>query len=72
MDRCIDKGKKKARKQYIVGGEESFGLMVGDKVRDKDAISAVAIICEMAAYEKNKGKTLYDKLIELLYRIWIV
>jgi len=53
------------KETYIIGGEESFGLMVGNKVRDKDAVSAVAIICEMAAYEKNKGKTLYDKLIDL-------
>ena len=39
--------------------------MIGDKVRDKDAISAVALLCEMAAYEKNKGRSLYDKLIDL-------
>jgi phosphoglucomutase len=50
---------------YIVGGEESFGLMIGDKVRDKDAVSAVALLCEMAAVEKEKGKTLYDKMIEM-------
>jgi phosphoglucomutase len=53
------------KENYIIGGEESFGLMVGNKVRDKDAVSAVAIICEMAAYEKSKGRTLYDKLIDL-------
>jgi phosphoglucomutase len=56
---------KEGKEEYIVGGEESFGLMVGDKVRDKDAISAVAIICEMAAYEKNKGRSLYAKLLDL-------
>ncbi len=39
--------------------------MIGDKIRDKDAVSAVALLCEMAAYEKEKGKTLFDKLIEL-------
>src|SRR5450432_1090795 len=50
---------------YVIGGEESYGLMIGDKLRDKDAVSAVAILCEMAAYEKNKGKTLFDKLIDL-------
>lgn len=50
---------------YVVGGEESFGLMIGDKVRDKDAVSAVALLCEMAAYEKDQGKTLFDKLVEL-------
>lgn len=56
---------KEGKENYVVGGEESFGLMIGDKVRDKDAVSAVAIICEMAAYEKNKGRTLYDKMIDL-------
>src|SRR5664279_4944533 len=58
-------GEKEGKENYIVGGEESFGLMVGDKVRDKDAISAVAMICEIAAVEKAKGQTLYSKLIEL-------
>ena len=48
-----------------MGGEESYGLMIGSKIRDKDAVSAVALLCEMAAYEKNKGKSLYDKLIEI-------
>ncbi len=56
---------KEGKENYIVGGEESFGLMVGDKVRDKDAVSAVAMICEIAAVEKNNGQTLYNKLIEL-------
>ncbi|PZP43707.1 MAG: phosphoglucomutase [Pseudopedobacter saltans] len=53
------------KENYIVGGEESFGLMIGDKVRDKDSVSAVAILCEMAAYEKDKGQTLFDKLMDL-------
>jgi len=56
---------KAGKEHYIIGGEESFGLMIGDQVRDKDAVSAVALLCEMAAYEKNQGKSLYDKLIEL-------
>ncbi len=56
---------KEGKENYIIGGEESFGLMVGDKVRDKDAISAVALLCEMAAYEKNKGRSLYAKMIDL-------
>jgi len=49
----------------VIGGEESYGLMVGSKLRDKDAVAAVAILCEMAAYEKDKGRLLYDKLIDL-------
>lgn len=56
---------KEGKENFIIGGEESFGLMIGDQIRDKDAISAVALLCEMAAYEKNKGKTLFDKMIEL-------
>ena len=56
---------KEGKENFIIGGEESFGLMIGDKIRDKDAISAVALSCEMAAYEKNKGRTLYDKLLDL-------
>jgi phosphoglucomutase len=56
---------KESKENYVVGGEESFGLMIGDKVRDKDAISAVALLCEMAAYEKNKGRSLYDKMIDM-------
>ena len=53
------------KKNYVIGGEESFGLMIGSLIRDKDAVSAVSLLCEMAAYEKSKGKTLFEKLIEL-------
>ena len=56
---------KEGKEKYIIGGEESFGLMIGDEVRDKDAVSAVALLCEMAAYEKSKGRSLYAKLIDL-------
>jgi phosphoglucomutase len=56
---------KEGKENYIVGGEESFGLMIGDNVRDKDAVSAVAIICEIAAVEKQKGRTLFEKLMDL-------
>jgi phosphoglucomutase len=56
---------KEGKENYVIGGEESFGLMIGDQIRDKDAVSAVALLCEMAAYEKSKGSTLFDKMIEL-------
>ena len=56
---------KEASENYVIGGEESYGLMVGSKLRDKDAVAAVAVLCEMAAYEKDKGRLLYDKLIDL-------
>lgn len=56
---------KEGIENYVIGGEESFGLMIGDKIRDKDGISAVALLCEMAAYEKEKGRSLYEKMIDL-------
>jgi len=56
---------KEGKENYIIGGEESFGLMIGDKIRDKDAVSAVALLCEMAAYEKEKGRSLFEKMIDL-------
>lgn len=56
---------KEGKENYIIGGEESFGLMIGDKIRDKDAVSAVSLFCEMTAYEKDKGQSLFDKLIDL-------
>ncbi len=56
---------KEGKENYVIGGEESFGLMIGDKIRDKDGVSAVALLCEMAAYEKEKGRSLYEKMIDL-------
>ncbi|MER3464573.1 MAG: phosphoglucomutase [Chitinophagaceae bacterium] len=56
---------KEGKENYIIGGEESFGLMIGDQIRDKDAVSAVAILCEMAAYEREKGRSLFDKMVDL-------
>lgn len=56
---------KEGKEQFIIGGEESYGYLVGDKVRDKDAIASVAMICEMAAYAKNEGKSLFDQLIDI-------
>jgi phosphoglucomutase len=56
---------KEGKKNYVIGGEESYGLMIGSQIRDKDAVSAVALLCEMAAYEKDKGRSLFDRLIAL-------
>ena len=50
---------------FIGGGEESFGFMVGDFVRDKDAVTATLLACEMAAQMKQKGKTLHGYLEEI-------
>jgi phosphoglucomutase len=63
---------KEGKENYVVGGEESYGLMIGDKVRDKDAVSAVALLCEMAAYEKNKGRSLFAKLIDLYVNTFFI
>lgn len=56
---------KEKEEHYVIGGEESYGMMIGSQIRDKDAVSAVALLCEMAAYEKDKGHTMYQKLIGL-------
>lgn len=56
---------KEGLEDYIIGGEESYGLLVGSKLRDKDAVSAVAILAEMAAYAKGNGKSLFEQLIDL-------
>lgn len=52
-------------KQFIGGGEESYGYLVGDFVRDKDAIASCAFIAEMVAYAKDQGKSIFDLLLDL-------
>lgn len=51
--------------KFIGGGEESFGFMVGDAVRDKDAVSASLLICEIAAQAKSIGSSLFQELLKL-------
>lgn len=53
------------KKEYIGGGEESFGYLIGDFVRDKDSVSGCCILAEMAAYASDKGRTLYDMLLDI-------
>lgn len=50
--------------EFIGGGEESFGFMVGDAVRDKDAVAATLLICEIAAQAKAKGSSVYNSLLQ--------
>lgn len=50
---------------FIGGGEESFGFMVGDFVRDKDAVTSTLLACEIAAQAKAQGKSMYESLIDL-------
>ena len=52
-------------KKYIGGGEESFGFLPFDKVRDKDSPASICLICEIAAWAKENGKTLYDLLMDI-------
>ena len=58
---ALSEGKQK----YIGGGEESFGFLPYDKVRDKDAPASICLICEIAAWAKNNGMTLYDLLMQI-------
>lgn len=51
------------KKQYIGGGEESYGFMAADFVRDKDAVSACSLLAEICAWAKDNGKTLFDVLM---------
>lgn len=51
--------------RFLVGGEESYGYLVGELVRDKDAVVSAVFIAEMAAYYKDQGKSLFDALIDL-------
>jgi phosphoglucomutase len=53
------------KKQFIGGGEESYGYLIGDFVRDKDGVSACAMVSEIVAYYKTKGKTIQDVLAEI-------
>ncbi len=53
------------REKFIAGGEESYGYLIGDHVRDKDAVVSSTVIAEMAAYYKEKGLTLFDALLEI-------
>lgn len=56
---------REGKKKYLGGGEESFGYLVGDFVRDKDAVSACCFAAEITAWAKEQGKSLYELLIEI-------
>ena len=57
----LSEGKQK----YIGGGEESYGFLAEDFVRDKDSVSAISLLAEICAWAKDKGKTLYDVLMDI-------
>lgn len=56
---------KEGKETFIVGGEESYGYLVGEFVRDKDAVVSAAFIAEMTAFYKDKGSSLYDAMIDM-------
>ena len=58
-------GKLEGKKRFVAAGEESYGYMVGDFVRDKDAVSACAFFAAMAAAAADEGKSMYDWLIDM-------
>lgn len=53
------------KEKFIGGGEESYGYLIGDAVRDKDAVASCAMIAELTAYAKDQGKSLFDFLAEM-------
>ena len=56
---------REGKEQYIGGGEESYGFLAEDFVRDKDAVSACSLLAEICAWAKDQGKTLYDVLMDI-------
>ena len=56
---------REGKQQYIGGGEESYGFLAEDFVRDKDAVSACSLLAEICAWAKDQGKTLYDVLMDI-------
>ncbi|MDX2303782.1 MAG: phospho-sugar mutase [Microscillaceae bacterium] len=56
---------EEGKKSFIGGGEESYGYLAGEFVRDKDAIMACSLIAEMVAYAKDQGKSIFERLIEI-------
>jgi phosphoglucomutase len=57
--------KLEGKKQFIAGGEESYGYLVGEHVRDKDAVVSCAMIAEMAAFYKDQGSSIYEALLDM-------
>ncbi|WP_313581132.1 phospho-sugar mutase [Chishuiella sp.] len=57
------------KETFVGGGEESFGFMVGDFIRDKDSVTTALLVSEIAAVQKAKGSSLYNKLVEIFVEI---
>ena len=63
----INKYEKSGKQEFVIGYEESYGYLIGTHARDKDAVVSSMLICQMAAWYKNHGKTLLDGLNEIYY-----
>lgn len=61
--------KLEGQEKFLVGGEESYGYLVGDAVRDKDAVASAVMIAEMNAYAQSQGQSLFDMLLDIYLKI---
>ena len=61
--------KFEGKESFVGGGEESFGFMVGDFIRDKDSVTSALLVSEIAAVQKANGSSLYNKLMEIYLEI---
>ncbi len=57
--------RKEGSETFVGGGEESYGFMIGDAVRDKDAVVTAGMLCEVAAFAKEQGKTFYEYMVDM-------
>jgi len=57
--------KLEENRRFLVGGEESYGYLVGEHARDKDAVVSCAMLAEMAAYHKSQGRTVFEALVSI-------
>ncbi|MEZ4904734.1 MAG: hypothetical protein R2822_24780 [Spirosomataceae bacterium] len=65
--------RERSKQQFIGGGEESYGYLIGDAVRDKDAIASCGMIAELTAYAKDKGLSLFDGAgMEVYKMLWFL
>ena len=60
---------KEGKEKFLVGGEESYGYLIGDEVRDKDAVISAAMLVEVAAWAKKQGKSFFDILLDVYQNI---
>src|SRR5690625_7942565 len=57
---------------FIAGGEESYGYLVGEHARDKDAVVSCTMIAEMAAYHRSRGRSLYQAMVDMYVEVGLL